>query len=116
MNDKTNPEKFRKLSIAALITGILAICLASIYLFLNLSLVSIRLFNIDSFIWDIYFIIGYLVFVAFCLSITAIVCGSVDLGIIKRSYGRNRGKGFNIVGIVLGVIAILFYIFGNYLI
>ena len=74
------PEKYRKLSIAALITGITALCLL---IFFNL-------------LW-----------IRLALSIAAIICGSIDLRMIKREICTKKGKGFDITGIATGGIVIL---------
>jgi len=42
------------------------------------------------------------------LSITAVVSGSIDLKRIKTDHYSNKGRGFDIAGIVLGGIFILF--------
>lgn len=74
------PEKYRKLSITALITGITGLCL-------------IVFFN--------------LLWIRLGLSITAIICGSIDLRMVKRGIYTKKGKGFNIAGIATGGIVIL---------
>jgi hypothetical protein len=112
MNSKDTP-KYRKLSITSLLTGIIAFCFASLNLLIYLLL---DFFNIFSIIWNIFFIISYLEPVAFGLSITAIVCGSIDLWVIKKSYNSNKSKVFDIEGIVLGGTTIFFYFFINFLI
>ena len=41
------------------------------------------------------------------LSIVAVICGGIDLSRIKKGLYNNKGKGFNIAGIVLGGIVVL---------
>lgn len=86
MNNKIKSEKYRKLSIAALVTGILVYSLVIPLLFSSLLLPTI-LFPIFSPI-----ILG--------LSIAAVVCGSIDLKKIKAGRYNNKGRGFDIAGIV----------------
>jgi len=45
------------------------------------------------------------------LSITAVVCGSIDLKRIRAGLYSKKGKGFDIAGIVLGGVIILFALF-----
>jgi hypothetical protein len=49
--------------------------------------------------------------IALSLSITAVVCGSIDLKRIKAGLYSKKGKGFDITGIVLGGVIILFALF-----
>ncbi len=77
MNNKIKSEKYRKLSVAALVTGILVYGLAGtanipIPVLPNLSLVAP---------W---------------LSIAAVVCGGIDLKRIKAGRYSNKGRGFDI--------------------
>lgn len=44
------------------------------------------------------------------LSIAAVVCGSIDLKRIKAGRYSNKGRGFDIAGIVLGGIPILIFL------
>ncbi|OPL17539.1 MAG: hypothetical protein AVO38_00730 [delta proteobacterium ML8_D] len=44
------------------------------------------------------------------LGIVPIILGAVDLSRIKNGVSGAKGKGFDIAGIVLGAIAILFWI------
>jgi len=83
MDNKIKSEKYRKLSIAALVTGILAFS----PFFLQL---------------------GPIQFMLFGLPITAVVCGSIDLKRIQAGRYSRKGRGFDIAGIVLGGIPILF--------
>jgi len=84
MNNKIKSEKYRKLSVAGLITGILAAGLGIPAYFFPIFLIAV---------------LG--------LSIAAVVCGSIDLKRIKAGRYSNKGMGFDLTGIVLGVIPIL---------
>jgi hypothetical protein len=98
IDNSIKQEKYRKLSIAALVLGILAWC--SLITFPG----NFNTFSY-SFIYNffpetyIYFILSF--YVIF-LSIPAIVCGSIDLKRIKAGYCNNKGIGLDIAGIVLG--------------
>ena len=93
MNNKVNPEKYRILPIAALVTGILT--------YGNEYLVMLDA-N-----WPIAPFFAY--FWSYSLPIAAIVCGSIDLKRTKAGLFRNKVlKGMDIAGIVLGSVFILF--------
>jgi len=98
MNDKIKSEKFRKLSITALVAGILgySILLSGIIIDRIPDNPSTRLILI---------ITG--VILAICLPAAAIVCGSIDLKRIKEGHYSNKGKGSDITRIVLGSVLIL---------
>ena len=51
--------------------------------------------------------------VFFGLPIAAVVYGSIDLIRIKKGLYRNKGKGLDITGIVLGSVLILLALFFN---
>jgi hypothetical protein len=105
MNKGAEPKKYRKLSIAALVTGILGFSTALLYNFLwmpiSIFLRSVVGPNI------IPIIILTFIRAALGLSIAAVVCGCIDLNRIKKGLHSNKGKGFDITGIVLGGIIIL---------
>jgi len=96
MNINANPQKYRKLSLASLIAGILT------YIFILLVLIILLKMAYVSDITNI-----AILFTAFGLAITAIVCGGIDLKTIKSSHCSKKGKGFDISGIVLGSAFIL---------
>ena len=99
MGNKNNQEKYSKLSIASLITGILTyICVFPMYLILE---------------WGAFGkITGPIIYLFLLgLPIAAIVCGSIDLHRIKRGQYSSKGKGFDITGIVLGSVFILAVIY-----
>ena len=109
MNNKSNPEKYRKIAIAALITGILAfVCALPFMEFVEHFIGS----YLDNFIpeeligYDIPFIF-ITSFYVICLPIPAIVCGSIDLKRIRTGRYSNKGKSLDIAGIVLGSVFIL---------
>jgi Tol biopolymer transport system component len=107
MNNKVKSEKFRKLSIAALITGILAY--GNVFLFFVYvgPFVNSYLKNFI-FIPDEIYIIFLVTFLVICLPVPAIVCGSIDLKRSKAGLFRNKVfKGMDIAGIVLGSFLIL---------
>ena len=93
MNNKIKSEKYRKLSVAALVTGILAVSLGAIF-FLR---PSDDFMNIPNGVMNA--IVGTPPQV---LLIAAVVCGSIDLIRIKAGRYSNKGRGFDIAGIVLG--------------
>jgi hypothetical protein len=104
MNNKTKSEKFRRLSIAALVTGILAFS----PVFISTQVVDIMAKFLPSFMSNVLvFLFAFLGFALYGLPIAAIVCGSIDLKGIKQGRYSNKGKGFDIAGIVLGGIFIL---------
>jgi hypothetical protein len=96
MSIDTNPQRYRKLSVTSLITGILT------YIFILLILLFLLKM---AYVNDITNII--ILFTAFALAIAAIVCGSIDLKTLKSGHSSNKGKGFDISGIVLGSVFIL---------
>ena len=99
MNNKIKSEKFRALSVTALVTGILAVSLAIvIFIVIFFELVNDLIVQI--------FVFGYSP--ATGLAIAAIVCGAIDLKRIKAGHYSKKGRGFDIAGIVLGGIFILF--------
>jgi len=106
MNNKANPEKYRKLSIAALVTGILTV------LHIILTLIG---FNWSGFLDEFVIYLFPFYIVCFPLPIIAIVCGSIDLKRIKSGLYSKKGRGMDITGITLGslyfisVICIIIY-------
>ena len=94
MNNKIKSEKYRKLSVAALVTGILACGLTGTS---NIPLPVLPLLSL----------------VSPLLSIAAVVCGSIDLIAIAVGRYSNKGRGFDIAGIVMGVIYILYFLWIN---
>jgi hypothetical protein len=110
MSDEIGLEKFRKLSITALVTGILTYS----YLYLIPQLIGFLVLTLRNYIQNeitITCIVGAVVFIIMGLPIAAIVCGSIDLKRIRAGLYSKKGKGFDITGIVLGGVIILFALF-----
>jgi adenylyltransferase/sulfurtransferase len=102
MNKKVKKGKFRGLSIASLITGLLTIILAPIILFVSLSTFDItRSFDFIVIIFSI---------VSLALPMVSVVCGGIDLKRIKAVRYSSKGRGFDIAGIVMGGIFILIFL------
>ncbi len=105
MNNKIKSEKYSKLSIASLVTGILAIIPVPFFIYIDSD------FAIPQHDPYAYFLSGLLLFVimfyALPLVIAAIVCGSKDLKRVKASRYSYKGWKFDVAGIVLGSIIIL---------
>ena len=105
MNNTVKSEKYRKLSVTALVTGILSISFGVLnFLWVpvaNLFQSSVDVLRIMS------FIAASGIGIAFGLAIAAVVCGSIDLKRIKVGIYDRKGKGFDITGIVLGGLFIL---------
>ncbi len=108
MNTNIKSERYRKLSKASLVTGILAMISVPVMLrvwiiviktsgFYNYTLLM-NVFSLSIVFW-------------FVLPVTAIVCGSVDIRRIKAGRYSNKGRGFDITGIVSGSIILIFGIF-----
>ena len=100
MNDKTKPEKFRGLSITALVMGLLSVI--SIPLVFSASL-PFNVVNLQTLLLKL--IIVFILTIG--LPLTAIICGSIDLKRIKAGRYSNKGKGFSITGIVIGSIFLI---------
>jgi hypothetical protein len=99
-------DRFRKLSIISLVAGI--ITYSYIYLiprFLVTSVLYLRNFIFQESI--IAAIVSSSVFVLTGLPISAVVCGAVDLKRIKAGLYSNKGRGFDIAGVILGSIYLL---------
>jgi hypothetical protein len=105
MDGEIKPGKYRRLSITALVTGILTICVGFLYNILWLPLTNFMQVYIDSSMMP-YIVLPVLVIVFF-LAITSVTCGSIDLNRINKGIYNRKGKGFDITGIVLGGLFIL---------
>ena len=100
MDNKAKLEKYRGLSIAALVTGLLSvIIIPQIFRWSS----SFHVINLETLLIKI--IIVFILGIGFPL--TAIVCGSADLKRIKAGLYSNKGKGLSIAGIVLGSVFII---------
>ncbi len=102
MDNKTKSEKFRGLSIAALVTGILTFS----QLFIHLGPIVKKF--MPSLTDNILVIpLTTINFMLFGLPIAALTCGIIDLKRIKAGRYSRKGRGFDIAGIVLVGIFIL---------
>ena len=97
MNDKTELEEYRGLSITALVTGLLSV--VSIFLIFRWS-TYIPVYNLEELLIKLttVFILGI------GLPLAAVITGGIDLKRIKARCLSNKGRGFDITGIVLGAI------------
>lgn len=99
MNNETKKEKTGALSIAAKITGLSGLLLAIILL----TVVLVVVFTVLNKNWNIYntpeSVISTL---SIILSISGIVCGTIDLKRIKTGKSSKNGRVLDIVGIVSG--------------
>ena len=106
MENEIKPEKYRKLSITALVTGILVVCIGGLYNFLWMFIADfLQTYVVD--VGMIPYIILPVLAIVLGLAIAAVVCGSIDLKRIKKGIYSRKGKGFDIAGIVLGGLFIL---------
>ena len=107
MNSNIKSEKFRKLSIVALVTGILAVSPTYISMLIGPTMenfISSLLENLG-----VILIIGLQIvsWGGFGLAIAAVVCGSIDLKRIQSGRCSRKGRGFDIAGIAMGGIPLL---------
>jgi len=108
MNNEIKTEKYRKLSVSALVMGIIGLGSIVLYNFLWMPIsIFLNKFMESNMISAV--IVPFVV-VMLCLSIAAVVCGSIDLRGIKKGLYTNKGKGYDTAGIVAGGIVILFVI------
>jgi hypothetical protein len=116
MNKEVKPVKYRRLSITALVTGILAISFGVLYNFLWMQIANLLQSSVDVSIMPYIVLPG--IGISFGLAITAVVCGSIDLKRIKAGIYTRKGKGFDITGIVLGglfILLVLWFLLGELL-
>jgi hypothetical protein len=111
MNKEVKKERYRKLSIAALVTGILAF--SPLFMRLGPTIVKFIPSLIDNI--AVLRLITSIQFLFFGLPIAAVVCGSIDLKRIKAGRYSRKGRGFDIAGIVLGGVFILIVLVFVYL-
>jgi len=100
MNNKAKFEKYRGLSISALVTGLLSV-ITILQIFRWSS--SFQVNTLETLLAKL-FIVFILVI---GLPLTAIICGSIDLKRIKTGLCSNKGKGLSISGVVLGSIFLI---------
>ena len=103
------PTGTNKASIISLVTGIstpTSYCVLSALFTLANVFTQVETDNI----WgDLYFVIfGSLIILPFISAVTALATGI--LGLVKIKKTREKGKGFAILGIVLGSLSILLYL------
>lgn len=109
MDNEIKPERYRKLSVAALVTGILVVCIGGLYNFLWMLFANfLQTYVVD--VGMMPYIILPVLGIVLGLAIAAVVCGSIDLKRIKAGIYSRKGKGFDITGIVLGGLFILIVI------
>jgi hypothetical protein len=108
MDNDIKLQKYRKLSVAALVTGILAISLGVIYNFLWMIIGNFLQKFVDAGMMP--YIILPVLGIVLGLAIAAVVCGSIDLKRIKAGIYSRKGKNYDITGIVLGGFFILIVI------
>jgi len=107
VNAKAFHERYRKVSIIALITGILAIFFCILY-FILWTLFDDFLTSLIANNEFVSYIIFTYVFVGIVLTIATVITGSIDLKKIKRGNYSRKGEGFDITGIILGSLLMLF--------
>ncbi len=100
MNTKIKSERYRKISIAALVLGLLIIIP-----FLVINLVALLVTPGSggmNLLWTLIFMMY-----ALPTSVAAIVCGSIDLKRIKAGLYSKKGRGMDITGITVGSLFII---------
>lgn len=100
-------EKYRKISVASLATGILAASFCIVY-FLAWMFFDNFIERIISQSGFISIIMLLFVSAGVVLTITALITGSIDLNRIKAGMFSRKGKGFDIGGITLSSLLVLF--------
>ena len=105
MNNGIEIKKYRKLSVFALVMGIIGLSIIALYNFLWMPISIVLNKFMESNITPA--IIITFIAVVLGLSISAIVCGSIDLKGIKKRLLSNKGKGYDIAGIATGGIVVL---------
>ena len=105
MDNEIKRQRYRKLSVAALVAGMLVFFIGGLYNFLWMLIADFMQKYVDAGMlpYIVLPIIGVVIF----LAIAAVVCGSIDLKKIKTGINSRKGKGFDIAGIVLGGLFIL---------
>lgn len=100
-------KKYRKLSVAALVTGILAVSFCILYFLLWMLMDDL----LERLVAD-YEFMSYIMFLFVCtgigLTIAAVITGGIDLKRIKTGTYSRKGEGFDITGIILGCLLVLF--------
>lgn len=109
MNAGVKEESYRKLSIAALLTGLLTYTIGffikgypAFYITFSQMIGHTGTFSAE-FISQAFISIV----LGLGLPIAAVVCGSIDLQKVMAGILSNKGKGFDITGIILGSIYLI---------
>jgi len=103
MNNESKKEKTLALSIAAKVTGLSGLLLTIILL----TVVLVVAFTILNKNWNIYNTPEFIISTSsIILSISGVVCGAIDLKRIKIGKSSKKGRVFDIVGIVSGLIGL----------
>jgi hypothetical protein len=103
MNNEAKKEKTGALSIAAKVTGLSGLLLAIILL----TIVLVVVFSVLAKNWNIYNTPEFVISTSsIILSISGVACGAIDLKRIKTGKSSEKGRVFDIVGIVSGSIGL----------
>lgn len=103
MNKRTKEESYRKLSITALVTGLLTYTIGFLKAYPE-SYITVSQMGGHTGPLSAEFISYAFISIVFRLGlpITAVVCGSIDLKGVVAGILSDKGKGFDITGIILG--------------
>jgi hypothetical protein len=104
---KVSYKKYRKLSVCALTTGMLAVSFCILY-FLLWILADGLLERLVADYGCISYMLLSFVSTGIGLTVASVVTGSVDLKRIKTGISSRKGNGLDITGIILGSVLILF--------
>ncbi|MDD5622824.1 MAG: hypothetical protein PHQ09_06675 [Actinomycetota bacterium] len=103
MNNETKKEKIGALATAAKVTGLSGLLLTIILL----TVVLVVVFTVLNKNWNIYNTPEFVISTSsIILSISGIACGAIDLIRIKKGKSSERGRAFDIVGIISGLIGL----------
>jgi hypothetical protein len=105
MDDEVKTGKYRRLSVSALVTGITAVIFCMFYFLLWMTIDDLLERLVSDFAFMSYIMFSY-VSAGVCLTIAAVITGSIDLKRIKT--GTYSSKDFDIAGIILGSFLIFF--------
>ena len=103
MNNEAKKEKIGVLAIAAKVTGLSGLLLVIILL----TVVLVVVFTILNQNWNIYNTPESIISTSsIILSLSGVVCGVIDLIRIKKGKSSEKGRVFDIIGIVSGSIGL----------
>jgi hypothetical protein len=115
MDNEIKLQKYRKLSVVSLVTGILSVSVGILYNFLWMFIGNfLRVHIVD--VGLIPKIVLPILGIVFGTAIVAVVCGSIDLKRIMKGIYTIKGKRFDITGIVLGgffILIVVIFLFGE---